>query len=57
MPMEAFKENDTGGRILGGGAIGGEWTGRGPVVAASYSSVTGGGAASQLDCGVSQHER
>lgn len=29
MPMEAFKENDTGGRILGGGATGGEWTGRG----------------------------
>lgn len=26
MPMEAFKENDTGGRILGGGATGGEWT-------------------------------
>ena len=56
MPMEAFKENDTGGRILGGGSTGGEWTGRGPVVAASYSSVTGS-AASQLDCGVSQHER
>ena len=56
MPMEAFRKMTPVAVCLAAGPPAARWTGRGPVVAAS-PQLGHEGAASQLDCGVSQHER
>lgn len=53
--MQVLKEDATGGRMLGGGATGGEWTDQRPVVTASYSVVTGS-ATERAACEAVRHD-